>query len=61
MAQPVVGVKRTREGNTVKLFIGKIGDSATEEDVKALFEQFGPVMEVALIRNQMKKYGFVHV
>ena len=49
---------RTHDG---KLFVGQVPYSANEEDLKRLFEPFGELTEVALVRKggQSKGCGFV--
>ncbi|KAL5201550.1 hypothetical protein ABZP36_035904 [Zizania latifolia] len=39
-------------GNYVKLFIGSVPRTATEDDVRPLFEEHGDVVEVALIKDR---------
>ncbi|XP_065218978.1 RNA-binding protein lark-like isoform X2 [Planococcus citri] len=43
--------------NTFKIFIGKIPDKTTVQDVRPLFEAYGKVVECSLVKN----YGFVHM
>lgn len=38
--------------NYVKLFVGSVPRTATEEDVRPLFEEHGDVLEVALIKDR---------
>ncbi len=38
-----------------KLYIGNLADNAKEKDIRELFQAFGEVEEVALLRG----YGFV--
>uniref|UniRef100_J3MVM4 RRM domain-containing protein n=1 Tax=Oryza brachyantha TaxID=4533 RepID=J3MVM4_ORYBR len=38
--------------NYVKLFIGSVPRTATEDDVRPLFEEHGDVVEVALIKDR---------
>jgi len=45
-----------------KLFVGQVPFSASEEDLRAIFEQFGSIVEVALVRQKdrsSKGCGFV--
>ncbi|XP_043212766.1 RNA-binding protein lark-like, partial [Amphibalanus amphitrite] len=42
---------------TVKIFLGNLSDSATPDDVRPLFEEYGTVVEADVIKN----YGFVHM
>lgn len=39
-------------GNFAKLFIGSVPRTATEEDIRPLFEDHGNVIEVALIKDK---------
>ncbi|XP_028109766.1 flowering time control protein FCA-like isoform X2 [Camellia sinensis] len=39
-------------GNFAKLFIGSVPRTATEEDIRPLFEEHGNVLEVALIKDK---------
>ncbi|XP_052207022.1 flowering time control protein FCA [Diospyros lotus] len=39
-------------GNFAKLFIGSVPKTATEEDIRPLFEEHGNVLEVALIKDK---------
>ncbi|VDO92789.1 unnamed protein product [Soboliphyme baturini] len=41
----------------VKLFVGNLGPKVGADELRALFEQYGPVSECDVIRN----YGFVHM
>nr|XP_038028194.1 RNA-binding protein 4B-like isoform X3 [Anas platyrhynchos] len=41
----------------VKLFIGNLPREATEQEIRALFEQYGKVLECDIVKN----YGFVHI
>ncbi|KAM6555039.1 hypothetical protein CsatB_015801 [Cannabis sativa] len=43
------------KGNYAKLFVGSVPRTATEEDIRPLFEEHGNVVEVALIKD--KKTG----
>ncbi|KAJ8634980.1 hypothetical protein MRB53_009247 [Persea americana] len=56
---PMPGQKRGRGspdrgdgGNFAKLFIGSVPRTATEEDIRPLFEDHGNVIEVALIKDK---------
>lgn len=40
---------------TTKLYVGNLSDSATEKNIQELFETFGQVDEVAVLRG----FGFV--
>ena len=40
---------------TTKLYVGNLSDSATEKNIRELFEAFGQVDEVAVLRG----FGFV--
>lgn len=61
-AEPlVVKMAEKRVGIPCKLFISKIGDTVTDEEIRKLFEGYGSVLDVALIRNSLKKFGFVHM
>ncbi|KAJ4968185.1 hypothetical protein NE237_014886 [Protea cynaroides] len=52
---PVVFSDNTDAGGFAKLFVGSVPRTATEEDIRPLFEEHGNVVEVALIRD--KKTG----
>ncbi|KAJ1403060.1 RNA-binding domain superfamily [Sesbania bispinosa] len=39
-------------GNFAKLFVGSVPRTATEEDIRPLFEEHGNVIEVALIKDR---------
>uniref|UniRef100_A0A8C8DXW8 RNA binding motif protein 4.3 n=1 Tax=Oryzias sinensis TaxID=183150 RepID=A0A8C8DXW8_9TELE len=41
----------------VKIFVGNLPREATEEEIKALFEEYGAVTECAIIKN----FAFVHM
>uniref|UniRef100_UPI00398F6189 RNA-binding protein 4B-like isoform X2 n=1 Tax=Pristiophorus japonicus TaxID=55135 RepID=UPI00398F6189 len=41
----------------VKIFVGNLPRPTTAEEIRALFEKYGPVSECDLIKN----YGFVHM
>ncbi|XP_078272513.1 RNA-binding protein 4B-like isoform X1 [Rhinoraja longicauda] len=41
----------------VKIFVGNLSRPTTVEEIRALFEKYGPVSECDLIKN----YGFVHM
>ncbi|XP_047329960.1 flowering time control protein FCA isoform X2 [Impatiens glandulifera] len=43
---------RMTGGNFAKVFVGSVPRTATEEDIRPLFEEFGNVIEVALIRDK---------
>ncbi|KAL5785015.1 hypothetical protein ACOSQ2_007407 [Xanthoceras sorbifolium] len=43
---------RTDGGNFAKLFVGSVPKTATEEDIRPLFEDHGSVIEVALIKDK---------
>lgn len=45
-----------------KLFVGNLDDSTTEEEVRALFEQYGDIKEVFMLKDaqgKSKRSGFV--
>ncbi len=44
--------------NAQRLYVGNLPYSATESEVRALFEGFGPVREVKLISRDNKPAGF---
>lgn len=41
----------------VKIFVGNLSSSATKEDLRSLFSQYGKVSECDVLRN----FGFVHM
>lgn len=41
----------------VKIFVGNLSSSATKEDLRSLFSQYGKVAECDVLRN----FGFVHM
>ncbi|KAM9302294.1 RNA-binding protein 14-like [Gastrophryne carolinensis] len=43
--------------DTLKIFIGNVDERTSEEELSALFEQYGPVASCAV----MKQYAFVHM
>ncbi|XP_004508132.1 flowering time control protein FCA [Cicer arietinum] len=43
---------RSDGGNFAKLFVGSVPRTATEEDIRPLFEEHGNVIEVALIKDR---------
>ena len=46
-----------------KVYVGNLPWNATEDEIRELFEQFGPVQEVALIKDRMtgQSRGFAFV
>ena len=44
---------------TKSLYVGNLTYSASEEEVRALFEPFGPITEIRIIGN--KGFGFVDI
>lgn len=44
-------------GNTFKIFVGNLSDRATSDDIRALFETHGVVVESDVVKN----YGFIHM
>jgi cold-inducible RNA-binding protein len=49
----------------MKIYVGNLAYSATEDDIRALFEPFGQVESVAIIKDkysgQSKGFGFVEM
>ena len=45
----------------MKIYVGNLSDNMTNEDLRNLFEQFGPVDEAERVRGENKKIGFVHM
>merc|ERR1719422_2003424 len=45
--------------NTQKLFVGNIADGTTDDELRALFERYGRVVEADVMTD--KNFGFVHV
>lgn len=49
----------------MNIYVGNISREATEDDVRELFEQYGTVTSVALIKDkftkQLKGFGFVEM
>ena len=43
----------------VKIYVGKLGDDVTNDDLKNLFEQYGSVDEAERVRG--RDIGFVHM
>lgn len=54
---------RLREGKAVQLYVGDLPPTMTEEDVRTLFETFGPVGDVHVVRDHQSGrslgFGFV--
>lgn len=44
---------------TKSLYVGNLPYSSTEDDLREIFEQFGPVEDVRVIQN--KGFGFVDI
>ena len=44
---------------TKSLYVGNLPYSSTEDDLRKMFEQFGPVEDVRVIQN--KGFGFVDI
>lgn len=44
---------------TKSLYVGNLSYSATEEEVRGLFEPYGPIAEIRIIQN--KGFGFVDI
>ncbi|KAF3675092.1 hypothetical protein FXO38_00573 [Capsicum annuum] len=44
--------KQVDEGGFAKLFVGSVPRTATEEDIRPLFEEEGRVLEVAFIKDK---------
>ncbi|KAG5675855.1 hypothetical protein PVAND_005724 [Polypedilum vanderplanki] len=49
--------RRSANSNTTKIFVGNLTEKTRANDVRALFEKYGNVLECDVIRN----YGFVHL
>lgn len=49
--------RRAANSNTTKIFVGNLTEKTRMNEVRALFEKFGSVLECDVIRN----YGFVHL
>ena len=48
----------------VKIYVGNLSDSVTNDDLRNLFEQFGPVDEAERVpgkQGKNMKIGFVHM
>jgi len=49
----------------MKIYVGNISRDASEEDIKTLFEEYGEVVSVKLIRdnatNALKGFGFIEM
>ncbi|KAL9240623.1 hypothetical protein vseg_014820 [Gypsophila vaccaria] len=52
MSQTSDTQKHFEEKNFVKLFVGSVPSTATEEQIRPLFEEQGKVLEVALIKDK---------
>lgn len=52
---PPKAVSLSRDNAMSKLYVGNLSDSANEKDLRELFQAFGEVEEVAVLRG----YGFV--
>jgi cold-inducible RNA-binding protein len=52
-------------GETMKIYVGNLSYTVTEEDLQNAFEAFGKVASVSIIRdkfsNQSKGFGFVEM
>ena len=54
-----ISQKEGKQLATKSLYVGNLTYSATEEEVRSLFEEFGPITEIRIIGN--KGFGFVDV
>jgi hypothetical protein len=56
-------VDRTAGGIRVRLFVGSLADSTTEADLRAVFGQFGPVVDAVVMTERAtgasRGFGFV--
>lgn len=43
----------TPEPDSVKMFVGQISRTATEEELRAMFEEFGSVCELSILRDKV--------
>lgn len=41
------------EPDSVKMFVGQISRTATEEELRAMFEEFGAVCELSILRDKV--------
>uniref|UniRef100_A0A3Q2NTS9 RNA-binding protein 14 n=1 Tax=Fundulus heteroclitus TaxID=8078 RepID=A0A3Q2NTS9_FUNHE len=52
-----VEMSKGRPKSTAKLHVSNLGEGVTSEQLRAKFEEFGPVVECDIVRN----YAFVHM
>ena len=57
----ITSLQRYTAEKMVKIYVGNLSDNVTNEDLRNLFEQFGPVDEAERVRGENKKIGFVHM
>ncbi|XP_034632669.1 RNA-binding protein 14-like isoform X1 [Trachemys scripta elegans] len=53
----VVEPSRPRPTNTCKIFVGNVSAACTSGELRALFQQYGPVVECDVVKD----YAFVHM
>lgn len=44
-----------KDKDAIKLFVGQLPRDSTEEDLHLLFDQFGPIYELAVIKDRTTK------
>ena len=44
-----------KDKDAIKLFVGQLPRDSTEEDLHSLFDQFGPIYELAVIKDRTTK------
>merc|ERR1719431_1729412 len=45
--------------NTTKIFIGNVADGTEDQELRAIFEEYGEVTECDIMKD--KNFGFVHI
>ena len=52
-SSPGGGVEQQPDGDTIKMFVGQVPRTMDENELRGMFEEFGPVYQINVLRDKI--------